>query len=203
MNKNLPPLTLTPMETSMKPSSKISHRILVAIFALLALAGLAGCRDTDTNVTPGTQQSQQTFDISYTLPDGWTWYEQKDEVAIWEHASKDGVSPFVKLEPCTFVKGTDADAKKAVQDIFNNDKSQCDARGTDCVAQPNYKEKNIAGTTVYLESMKDNDNMGTVSWGSVFEFARDGYVACFTLGDNADEYGPEMEKVVGTLKVSQ
>lgn len=188
------------MDTSMKPSSKKFHRPLIVISALLALAGLAGCRDADTTVAPGTQQS---FDISYTLPDGWKWYEPKDEVAIWEHASKDGVSPFVKLEPCTFVKGTDADAKKAVQDIFNNDKSQCDARGTDCVAQPNYKEKNIAGTTVYMESMKDNDNMGTVSWGSVFEFARDGYVACFVLGDNADEYGPEMERVVSTLKVTE
>lgn len=213
-------------------SSRINIATVIFALATLAMAGLAGCNVPDdgpyvpphapqqsageNTQQPGTQQdggeaqdsgtqqpTQEKNTISYNLPDGWSWTSKEAGMAIWEHRSKDNAIPYVKFDPCLFRKGTEAEAKNSVYSIYLEDKQQCENRGSECVAQPVYKEMNIGGTTAYMEMMKDYDSLGGISWGTSLAFVKDGYVACFTMFDKGDLYVPELTKIIQSLKVTK
>jgi hypothetical protein len=204
------------------PMNKI-NKLIISLVSVLSAFSFTACSSTpDAPYKPGdspnggaSQQpedsgtseqteggTQEKISVAYTLPEGWKWLHKKQGMAILNQRPNDKDLPYVKLDVCQFKKGTQEDAKKVITDIHDQDKQECDANGESCLMQPVYKEMKIEGTTVYMDMSKGYNNMGTMSWGSVLSFEKNGYVACFSLNDQADLHSELLKNLVQTLTIN-
>jgi hypothetical protein len=172
--------------------------IITILTALVCLAGFQACGNekAEFGTEPKTKFESK---MSYELPQGWTWHDEEERIAIWNHTARGENAPFVKLEPMGFPEGTEQDAKARIQALYNEWQESCKAQEPEpCDLQPEYAELDIAGTIVYT-AMSTDYFWGHPSWNSSLSFYKDGNVVSFSLGDRADLYKKELETIISTL----
>jgi hypothetical protein len=158
--------------------------------------------------------------ISFEAPKGWEYRNEQDMDgpvgAIWD--TKRTERDWVTKVSLQFVetmtnKGNEADAE-AVAREYHKYSAECDGQ-LPCEAADGWPSGEFkilelpSGTKVYLSIgpftidkfrySKEEDT--PYSWGTVGFFHKDGYVYSFSLGDRADLYTQELDKIITTLKV--
>ncbi len=173
-------------------------KLFSVLFTVLTCLSATGC-DSDNATVP--EEPVVALRAVYDLPEGWTWLDEENGVAIWEHRSKDGGSPFVKFTPLEFPIGTEEEAKADILENYNY--IHCD-RGQspdqECDRNPEYYKEFVFDDTTVYASMSTGSVWGMESWTSVLGFEHDGRKAIFILYDKADLHMEELEQIISTLK---
>ncbi len=164
--------------------------------------GYPGYVSHDGSNTPVSEELDTMLNdgVSFDLPEGWKWLPYTYHDAVLEKPSKNGNSPFVKLEAFTVTDGNIASEKDRIYQDYLDNKKECEKQAQgDCPVMPEFVEFKVDGHQAYA-SLNSDEYWGKPDWISDVVIEKDGKLVLFGLYDRADLYIPELTVILSSLK---
>lgn len=179
---------------------KNMKKIITILIAAFFIVSMAGCDPTDPVSgfkNPETEKTE-ALDVTFDLPEEWTWLNKDSLSAIWDETAKGGNAPFVKLSFIGMEKGTSEEAAEKTKETYDEHKKACEFAGDECEIPPGYEQYKIAGIDV-TTAMSVGYVWGRPSWSSHIAFEKDGYVVELMLYDKATLHQNELKTIIGSM----